>query len=144
MPTLYIVRGLPGSGKSTLGNMIAEARYTYPPCEADKYFMLKDGTYQFDRNELHRAHQWCQDQARNLMSEGWRDCIVSNTFTTMKEMLPYLKMARTYRYQVQVIECRGNFGSVHNVPPETLQKMKARWEDYTPLELEDYDAPYPS
>lgn len=53
--------------------------------------------------------------------------VVSNTFTTQREVNPYLDLAKEYGYKVNIIECKGNFGSIHNVPPETIEKMKRRW-----------------
>ena len=44
MKNLYIVRGLPGSGKSTFARSIAKP---YQIFEADQYFMKK-GKYNFD------------------------------------------------------------------------------------------------
>ena len=42
---LYLVRGLPGSGKSTFAKKLVHSDFLV--CEADKYFMV-NGEYKFD------------------------------------------------------------------------------------------------
>ena len=136
MTTLTLIRGLPGSGKSTLGKMLVMNRHCWndSACqfEADQYFMTDEGEYAFDASKLHQAHESCKAQVR-LHLESGHDAIVSNTFTTMKEMKPYIDMAQELGAQLNVIECKGQFGNVHNVPAETIDKMRQRWQDFKPL-----------
>jgi predicted kinase len=127
---LYILRGISGSGKSTLAKKLKTLAMTH--YEADMFFM-KDGLYVFDASKLALAHAWCQESVENdLMYK--MDVIVSNTFTTIKEMKPYFEMAKAENTQVQVITCQSAFKNVHNVPEEVLQKQAARFAtDLTPL-----------
>lgn len=124
-PTLTIVRGLPGSGKSTLAKKLAQADGAYH-LEADMYFVDAMGNYAFDKAKLSSAHAWCRDSVEAELKAG-SDVYVSNTFTTQKEMNPYLDMARELGAKVQVILCQGEFGSIHDVPEETMQAMRNRF-----------------
>ena len=56
--------------------------------------------------------------------------VVSNTFTTEKEMKPYYKLAEQYGYRVHSLIVENRHGGIneHNVPDETLEKMKKRFE----------------
>lgn len=118
---LVLVRGLPGSGKSTLARMLA-----YVHLEADMYFMV-DGVYRFDKNKLHAAHAWCLERTRASLDHHLT-VAVSNTFTTKKELKPYFDLAKEYDIIPNVILCQNQFNNVHNVPIETLEKMKARFQ----------------
>lgn len=62
------------------------------------------------------------------MREGY-DIVVSNTFTTEKELAPYYELAYTYNYKVVcvVVENRHKGVNVHSVPDQTLLKMKNRF-----------------
>ena len=128
---LTLIRGLPGSGKSTLAGIMIDAwggkilHY-----EADYYFK-RTGAYLFDPSALPQAHSWCQALTLTALTGG-REVIVSNTFVTIKEMEPYIQMARDLNIVLNVIECKGNFGSVHNVPEAVMQKMRHRWQEYKP------------
>lgn len=128
---LTIVRGLPGSGKSTLANQLATARMDageyIEVFEADQYFETAEG-YKFDPSKLKDAHADCQRRVRDWLEDG--SAIVANTFTQRWEYQPYLDMAKELGVPVQVIEVYADFGSVHNVPDETLARMKARWEPH--------------
>jgi hypothetical protein len=55
--------------------------------------------------------------------------VVSNTFTQEWEMQSYFDMANEYGYKVFsiIVENRHGSQSVHNVPEETLIKMKNRF-----------------
>lgn len=124
---LYIIRGLPGSGKSTLAKKLAEA-LNCKHFEADMYFMTESGEYKFDAKELHLAHYWCYRSVVDELDRG-NNVIVSNTFTTIREMEDYIMSANNLNIPTRVIQCTGEYGSVHNVPEETLAKMKARFMD---------------
>lgn len=128
MNTLTIIRGLPGSGKSTLAKQLLQGMGTQITVhlEADQYFMV-DGVYKFDRNKLMAAHEWCLRETSDMLYYN-KNVIVSNTFTTMREMRPYFECAQVLNRPVNVITCQGNFGSIHDVPDETLKKMRARFD----------------
>lgn len=125
MNKLILVRGLPGSGKSTLATRIAGMLY-YNHLETDLYWM-RDGEYKFDFNHLAEAHDWCRNTTREYLEKG-NGVVVSNTFTTQKEMRPYFEMAKELGIKPNVILCQSNFGNIHNVPVDTLSKMAARFQ----------------
>ena len=125
MPKLILVRGLPGSGKSTLAKMITVGETGFH-LEADMFFIDSTGDYKFDINYIGTAHKWCQDMTMNLLEKG-NYVIVSNTFTTKKELKPYFEIARKCGIIPQVILCQNEFPNVHDVPEETLRKMKERF-----------------
>jgi predicted kinase len=130
---LTLVRGLPGSGKSTFANWIWNE---YAICEADKFFTDKEGNYNFDATKLSEAHKWCKEQVEIRMkdnqanSQFYPEIVVSNTFTQEWEMQPYIDLANQYGYTIFtiIVENRHGNSSVHGVPEETINKMKNRFE----------------
>ena len=124
--TLYIIRGLPGSGKSTLANKLApEASF-----EADQYFTNNNGEYNYDQSKIDSAHHVCQKWTECAMVIGHEDIAVANTFTQMWEMTVYFELADKHGYTVNVIECKNNFGSTHDVPEYAIDRMAERWETF--------------
>lgn len=130
MKNLYLLRGLPGSGKSTLAEQLGGSHF-----ETDKYFMDKDGNYNFDGSKLKEAHKWCQDSVATAMvlnhTTGDNETIVvSNTFTQEWEMKPYMDVAKDWGYRVFTIIVENRHGGVnqHGVPDEKLQQMNDRFE----------------
>ncbi len=131
---LIIIRGLPGSGKSKLAETLAfgndEGGSFTTICEADEYFVGVDGTYKFEPDKVHLAHQWCFQKARLAVDHGDECVIVSNTATRQWEYKKYIAIAREHGYKVQVIDVHGEFENVHGVPEEHLTKMEERWEPF--------------
>lgn len=125
MKTLYIVRGLPGSGKSSLGELLAPSN----SFAADDYFTEFYGTYEFNPRLIGAAHNACQKNVEVAMQWGDGTIAVCNTFTQKWEAAPYFALAEKYGYSVFVIHCQNNFGNVHGVPDEGIEKMRARWDE---------------
>lgn len=126
MKTMYIIRGIPGSGKTTLAEMISKSTNAVI-CEADNYFMedVDDGTlvYNFKAHELNQAHAWCKKLCENVMKLQ-QDVIVSNTSAKEKFMRPYIDLAKEYGYNIQVITCQSTFKNIHDVPDEVIEKYE--------------------
>lgn len=125
---LYIIRGLPGSGKSTLSQQLADS-FNCRRFEADMFhYMVGRGEYAWRPHNAHRAHVWCQTMVENEM-KGGRPVVVSNTSTTEKELKPYLDMAAEHGYHVTslIVENRHGNVSIHDVPEETMQRMQDRF-----------------
>ena len=125
--SLILIRGLPGSGKTTLAKKLEKTHPNAVHLEADMYFM-KDGKYEFNAAILPYAHKWCADSARIFMDNG-KDVIVSNTFSTNKEMKPYVEHAQKLKIDIKVYRMKSFFGSIHDVPEETIEKMRKRFEN---------------
>jgi len=136
--TLFLLRGLPGAGKTTVGNLLSE-HGKYPVISADMYFEDLEGNYNFNINEVKDAHKWCrkcvivmmQNEILDLPSDyDYNKIFVANTFTEEWEMEEYFKLAEIYDYQVvtMIIENRHGSKNIHNVPDETIEKMRNRFQ----------------
>jgi hypothetical protein len=134
MKNLFIIRGIPGSGKSTFANLICNE---YSVIEADQYFVNKEtGEYKFDGSKIKDAHAWCQNEVKIRMEDNqvnpqyYPEIAVSNTFTQEWEMKPYFDMAEKYGYKVFsiIVENRHGGKNEHGVPDDKLEIMKNRFE----------------
>jgi predicted kinase len=123
MKELILVRGCPGSGKSTFAKLLGGKHI-----EADMFFM-KDGEYQFDFTKLKDAHRWCNTIVGSWMSDGEERVVVSNTFTQEWEMKDYYDWAKDFDYKVfsVIVENTHNSDNIHNVPIEKINDMKKRF-----------------
>lgn len=130
MSHLYIIRGLPGSGKSTFARRLVDAGIVakYGWYEADMFFANKWGKYNFQADKLPEAHGWCKQMVFLTLKED--DAIVSNTFSRIREMQPYIDYCNENGHTFTVITCEGNYGNVHGVPDKAIERMRQRWEKY--------------
>lgn len=131
MKILYLIRGAPGSGKSTLAYTMLDSGIVDAHYEADDFFMepTKDGPrYEWNPALVGAAHRWCQNNVA-LGMQGNQNIVVSNTFTTRKELDPYYKLAIQYGYVVQEIVMRFPvFPNAHGVPQEKVKQYQERLE----------------
>ena len=121
----YIVRGLPGSGKSTFAKSLGGVHY-----EADMFFMDENSEYKFDGSKLNDAHNWCRHKVMDAMKEGEPIVVVSNTFTREWEMEPYILIGKELGYKIFVAIVENHHGgkNTHGVPENTIEVMRDRFE----------------
>lgn len=139
---LIIMRGCPGSGKSTYASWLNGLI-----CSADDYFM-KDGRYCFDLTLLGEAHAQCQEKCRRGMQEGVALIVIDNTNLMAEDFEDYQWMAGRFGYEVEFAEPKcmewevakelasslkrlaAAFAarSVHGVPAETIARMILKYE----------------
>ncbi len=137
--TMIILRGLPGSGKSTFAKLLEimngvgmDGSRRVIVCCADDYMVDKAGNYQFDPKKLGFAHQSCREKAEWCADNSVPTIVIANTNTKRDEFKDYEKIAEEHGYTVFVLTVNNMHGSksVHNVPDESLQKMRDRFQHF--------------
>ena len=105
---MFIMRGLPGSGKSTIVQSIKSVYGNDDSCEfvicsADQHFM-ENGSYQFDISKLKDAHSYCQNQAHDAVKSKISTIVIDNTNVMKWEIGPYINMGKSEGYIVLLVE----------------------------------------
>lgn len=149
---LYLIRGLPGTGKTLLAETLS-----YHNIAADDYFYItgveaetvrtKDwwgvihsarssSKYNFEPGNLPQAHSWCLRITEAALRAKEGDVAVHNTFTCRWELEPYLEAAKALESQVTVIDlwdggCEDailHARNQHGVPLDAFERMRDRYE----------------
>lgn len=132
MKEMIILRGVSGSGKSELAQLLLQMwrRSNEDPatiCSADQFFGTSDD-YRFNPKQLGQAHAWCQNKAFCACNDGLELVVIDNTNTQRWEFQPYMDMAEEFGYRVTVIEVQGNHQNIHQVPEGSIQKQRDRFQ----------------
>lgn len=116
-PRLVLIRGAPGSGKSTRASKLKG----YVHFEADMYF-INDGVYSFDPDLLTAAHQWCIQKTLDSLEQGSK-VVVSNVFANAWEIKPYIELGYPYK----LVQADGLWPSIHGVDLGRVERMRSTW-----------------
>lgn len=124
---VIILRGVPGSGKSTQTKLYPDAYIV----SADHYFTDSKGVYHFDMGKIGAAHGQCKGRFESALKVLKPLIIVDNTNTTVKELRFYVEAAQAAGYTVEIvrIDCDPEVAAkrnVHGVPRASILKMAER------------------
>ena len=105
MPTLTILRALPGAGKSTLTAPLVTAGAAH--ASADLFPGLYPGVDSagrpsIDVTQFDPAHAQSLRTAIEAIQSG-RDCVVDNTNLSEAEVLPYVAIAQAFRADCEIV-----------------------------------------
>jgi predicted kinase len=131
--TMVIMRGLPGSGKSTAAKKAAGSAPIY---STDDFFM-KGGEYKFDRSKIVKAHEWNQKRTKKALAKGLPKIVIDNTNVQLWEMRAYVEMAQEHGYDVEFVVAKTPWAwnvpkltkrNTHGVPEEIISRMKSDFQ----------------
>lgn len=126
--TLLALRGIPGSGKTTLAKTLSLSNGA-PIFSIDSFFENESGEYSFDFKKNHLAYKECESNTKEALKEGTPFVIVDNTFTLDWELEPYERLAKEFGYLFFVVTVENRHGgkNIHQIPEEQIEKMKAKY-----------------
>ncbi|XDD50976.1 AAA family ATPase [Leptospira sp. WS92.C1] len=138
--SLFLIRGLPGAGKTTVTKSLAE-NGRYPIFSIDDYFVdPKTKEYNFDYRQNHLAYKNCEENTRKALEKGISKVFVDNTFTLSWEMEPYFQLASNFQYVIFVLTVENYHGgkNIHSIEIDQLKKMASKYRvQLLPKELQD-------
>mgnify|MGYP002875888672 CR=1 FL=1 len=140
---VIIMRGLPGSGKSTF---VEENFPSATVCSADNFFLNDDGDYVFVPQKISEAHQDCWGHYIDALFRKEEQVVVDNTNMCSWEYANYVKLATKKGYTVRIICMAAGLHdetsvktlaerNSHGVDAQTISRMKDRYEPDVAEEL---------
>lgn len=136
MPDLIILRGLPGSGKTTFAN---KAEFDGAVvCSNDHYF--EETGIEYSASLLGEAVEMCKRKAFAAMANGAPVVVIDNTHSRLWEFAIFGDFADHFGYSTEVVTVGGRTAShvrmyharnKHGVPIDVIQDMADRWEEKT-------------
>ncbi|XP_028392960.1 2',3'-cyclic-nucleotide 3'-phosphodiesterase-like [Dendronephthya gigantea] len=139
---MFILRGAPGSGKTTVARAILEqAKDQAIVCSADDFRYNENGEYVWQKEKLEETHNKCKKKAEEFAALGKPSIIIDNTNIRTFEVEPYMKIAQQYGYVVVLVEPKTPWKhqarelvkkTPHNVPLGTIFKRLEDFDEILP------------
>lgn len=130
---VYIMRGLPGSGKSEKAKELIRGKFGLIFC-TDDYFIGRDGKYRFVHTMLDSYHDKCFNAFADAIKKGLSPLVVDNVNALQWQYRRYVSIARAYGYKVTIVTMEHPEPEVaatrnsHGVPVSTIHKLVHFWE----------------
>lgn len=129
--TVFLFRGVPGSGKTTLANWLSGA----DTIAADDYPGIYDEDGMYVAANQKAAHAFCFKTYLEMLGEGCNPICVHNTFIELWQMESYKQAAYDAGYSVQIVHCEKLYlpngkeaVNAHNVPDSVIHNMTQRFQ----------------
>jgi predicted kinase len=135
MKTAFIMRGLPGSGKSTVADILASASGCRDAIihSTDNYHIV-NGKYKFNREMLWEYHERNLKAFEESCKKSKKVVICDNTNILKVYYSRYVRIAKKYGYRIFTITV-GNFNAsecwkrnCHKVPLKVIRSMKRNFK----------------
>jgi NEDD4-binding protein 2 len=136
--TMYILRGLPGSGKSSISKYLSEYFEECSVFSADDYFM-KNGVYSWSKDKIEQAHITCYNKVKMCANNGDPFIVVDNTNSRVNEFAQYVELGKNFGYRIIVLEiyCKNkdqcvkfSKRGIHKILIQDILKIYDRWQIY--------------
>ncbi|ATC98736.1 MULTISPECIES: AAA family ATPase [Pseudoalteromonas] len=142
MKQVFILRGLPGAGKSHYAQSLCDEMVNgdegqFVICSTDDFF-ISDGQYRFDKAKLSEYHNLNLARFIRALSQQIPLVILDNTNIKKWEFIAYAEAAHALGYQVKEVvvgEIKDKAmqhlyyqRNIHKVPLKTINKMAYLFE----------------
>ena len=129
---VFILRGLPGSGKSTFAaGLVADGGVIH---STDDFF-LENGEYRFDPDKLAEFHALNFLRFKKSLENGVQLVVLDKTNSRKREWIHYKLTAESFGYLVIILALPhpdpkiAAERNIHGVPEGTIRSMLKRWEN---------------
>jgi predicted kinase len=142
----YVMRGVPGSGKSSLADKILvqlrDSAIDARSYSADRYHLNNAGVYEWKAENVVPSHCKClRDYTEFVYINFTHDhpeynaAICDNTNVDLQQAVPYLAVAKAFGFEpvVVTVTCDPEVAfarNVHGVPRATFNRMAERVQRY--------------
>ncbi|KAL9985121.1 hypothetical protein ACROYT_G007488 [Oculina patagonica] len=135
---MFIMRGLPGSGKSVVAKQIKQDYGDLAViCSADDFRLNDLGEYVWTAEEYEATHQKCRDKARQTCEDMIPVVIIDNTNIEKRMLYNYVTIAHNAGYHVVLVEPRTRWRysvtdcalkNHHDVTEDILQEQLSKFQ----------------
>jgi len=134
---LIIMRGIPGSGKTTKANELMKASPDSVRCSADDFpgYYL-NGSYKWSAEACSSAHSYCKSKFKYYLSLETNLIIIDNTNILKRDYKFYKDEAIKNGYKVEICEIPFDktqasvyaMRNLHNVSEEKIIQMMEKYQ----------------
>ena len=150
---LYIIRGLPGTGKTDLANLLAAGFAQATPRASTAIIDTSDRIHEasdaliyeakFDMDspvrdlltpqEVRGIHYDALDETARHMKNKVSAIVVVGVFAQVKHMNAYYTLCAQHDYSISVLSAHTIHGNPRNIPISSLRRLRDSFEYPTPI-----------